>query len=101
MKLAPLIVKFAKVTMNGSQKMSAVGWDKLREAVCSTNSSCKLRKLELKIAKNDDDVIRWTIWGRLFFGVGGQQPLVPLLLLGPPFFQIILFGSTTLFNRDD
>jgi hypothetical protein len=25
-----------------------------------------------------------------------QQPLVPLLLLGPPFFLIILFGSTTL-----
>jgi hypothetical protein len=24
------------------------------------------------------------------------QPLVPLLLLGPPFFPIILFGSTTL-----
>jgi hypothetical protein len=27
---------------------------------------------------------------------GGQRPLVPLLLLGPPFFTIILFGSTTL-----
>jgi hypothetical protein len=26
----------------------------------------------------------------------GQRPLVPLLLLGPPFFPIILFGSTTL-----
>jgi hypothetical protein len=26
----------------------------------------------------------------------GQRPLVPLLILGPPFFQIILFGSTTL-----
>jgi hypothetical protein len=26
----------------------------------------------------------------------GQWPLVPLLLLGPPFFPIILFGSTTL-----
>jgi hypothetical protein len=25
-----------------------------------------------------------------------QRPLVPLLLLGPPFFLIILFGSTTL-----
>jgi hypothetical protein len=30
----------------------------------------------------------------LFFG--GQRPLVPLLLLGPPFVLIILFGSTTL-----
>jgi len=45
--------------MNGSQKMSAVGWEKLRDAVCSSTSTCKLRKLELKIAKNDDDVIRW------------------------------------------
>ena len=58
MKLAPLVVKFSKVTMNGSQKMTAVGWEKLREAVCSSNSSCKLTRLELKIAKNDDDVIR-------------------------------------------
>jgi hypothetical protein len=29
----------------------------------------------------------------------GQRPLVPLLLLGPPFFPIILFGSTTLLTR--
>jgi hypothetical protein len=28
-----------------------------------------------------------------------QQPLVPLLLLGSPFFPIILFGSTTLLIR--
>jgi hypothetical protein len=28
----------------------------------------------------------------------GQQPLVPLLLLGPPFFLIILFGTTTLLS---
>jgi hypothetical protein len=27
--------------------------------------------------------------------LGGQRPLVPLLLLGPPFFSIILFVSTT------
>jgi hypothetical protein len=26
---------------------------------------------------------------------------VPLLLLGPPFFPIILFGSTTLLTRDE
>jgi hypothetical protein len=32
----------------------------------------------------------------LLFLVGGQKPLVPLLLLGLPFFPIILFGSTTL-----
>jgi hypothetical protein len=33
------------------------------------------------------------------FFVLGQQPLVPLLLLRPPFFLIILFGSTTLLTR--
>jgi hypothetical protein len=31
--------------------------------------------------------------------LGGQRPLVPLLFLGPPFFPIILFGSTTLLTR--
>jgi hypothetical protein len=32
----------------------------------------------------------------------GQQPLVPLLLLGPPLlFPIILFGSATLKTGDD
>jgi hypothetical protein len=30
------------------------------------------------------------------FIFGGHWPFVPLLLLGPPFFPIILFGSTTL-----
>jgi hypothetical protein len=34
-----------------------------------------------------------------FFGLGGQRPLVPLLLLGPLFFPIILFGSTTLLTK--
>lgn len=58
-KLAPLIVKFPNVSMNGSQKISLAGWEKLRETVCSATSTCKLRKLELKIAKNDDDVIRF------------------------------------------
>jgi hypothetical protein len=31
------------------------------------------------------------IFDLVFFG-GGQRPLVPFLLLGPPFFPIILFG---------
>jgi hypothetical protein len=31
--------------------------------------------------------------------LGGQRPLVPLLLLGPPFFPIILFLSITLLTR--
>jgi hypothetical protein len=31
-----------------------------------------------------------------FFWGGGQRPLVPLLLHGPPFFLMILFLSTTL-----
>ena len=29
-KLAPLIAKFEKVTLNGSQKMTAVGWEEVR-----------------------------------------------------------------------
>jgi hypothetical protein len=38
---------------------------------------------------------------RVFLGGegGGQQPLLPLLLLDPPFFSTILFGSTTLLTR--
>lgn len=61
-KLAPLIIKFEKVTLNGSQKMTAVGWEELRATVCNMSSqpsSVKLRKLELKITKNDEDVIRF------------------------------------------
>jgi hypothetical protein len=35
--------------------------------------------------------------GMYAFGIFlGQGPLVPHLLLGPPFYPIILFGSTTL-----
>ena len=92
-KLAPLMAKFEKVTLNGSQKMTAVGWEEVRydqsydvfifililkcinifhlrqvkfhfrSTICgsmATNpSSVKLRKLELKITRNDDDVIRF------------------------------------------
>ena len=29
-KLAPLIAKFEKVTLNGSQKMTAIGWEEIR-----------------------------------------------------------------------
>ena len=29
-KLAPLMAKFEKVTLNGSQKMTAVGWEEVR-----------------------------------------------------------------------
>jgi hypothetical protein len=36
----------------------------------------------------------FNLWNYVMFV--GQQPLVPFLLLGPPFFPIILFGSTTL-----
>ena len=33
-KLSPLIVKFERVTLNGSQKMTAVGWDRLGSTIC-------------------------------------------------------------------
>jgi hypothetical protein len=39
--------------------------------------------------------------GKCFFGGRDQRPLVPLLLLSHPFFPIIIFSSTTLFNWDD
>ena len=61
-KLAPLIVKFEKVTLNGSQKMTSIGWEQLRSTICNMSmqpSSVKLRKLELKITKNEEDVIRF------------------------------------------
>jgi hypothetical protein len=37
--------------------------------------------------------------GQVFIRFWGQQPLVPLPLLGPPFFQIIIFLSTALSTR--
>lgn len=52
-KLIPLMIKFQKVTLNGSQKISSQGWDNLGQAI--KTSGCKLRKLELKIASKDDD----------------------------------------------
>ena len=57
-KLCPLIAKFERVSLNGSQKMTAIGWDSLASTICSTATHSKLRSLELKISKNDDDVIR-------------------------------------------
>ncbi len=33
-KLSPLIVKFERATLNGSQKMTAVGWDRLGATIC-------------------------------------------------------------------
>jgi hypothetical protein len=40
---------------------------------------------------------------RFFFGGGGRvsDPLVPLLLLGPPFFQLFFFGVLHPVTRDD
>ena len=57
-KLCPLIVKFDKVYLNGSQKMTAVGWDHLASTIRNPNANSKIRVLGLRIAKNDDDVIR-------------------------------------------
>ena len=59
MKLSPLIIKFEKVSLNGSQKMTALGWERLSTNICSPASHSKIRELQLKIAKNDDDVIRF------------------------------------------
>jgi hypothetical protein len=45
-----------------------------------------------------DEEVTSAIYLHVFFwGGGGQRPLVPLLLLGPPFFVRLFFlGSTTL-----
>ncbi|TRY73782.1 hypothetical protein TCAL_16897 [Tigriopus californicus] len=56
--LAPLMIKFEKVTMNGSQKLTPYGWNHLAEVIIESNT-CRLKKLELKITKTDDDIIRF------------------------------------------
>jgi hypothetical protein len=55
-KLAPIITKFDKVTLNGSQKMTHLGWNNLGAAIKSTDSKSKLKKLEMKIAKNEAEL---------------------------------------------
>ena len=54
--LAPLLVKFQHVTLNGSQKIQSFGYCKLGKAI--REPGCKMTKLELKISKNDDATIR-------------------------------------------
>ena len=45
--------------MNGSKKMTAVGWDCLAATIWVSGAHSKLRSLMLKITKNDNDVIRY------------------------------------------
>ena len=54
--LAPLMVKFQHVTLNGSQKIQSSGYFKLGRAI--REPGCKMAKLEFKISKNDDATIR-------------------------------------------
>ena len=54
--LAPLLVKFDRVTLNGSQKIQSLGWLRLGKAI--REPGCRMKKLELKISKNDDATIR-------------------------------------------
>ena len=56
-KLTPLIIKFDRVTMNGSQKMTSLGLDILGKGIRSPG--CRLKKLELKVAKHDEATIRF------------------------------------------
>lgn len=58
-KLCPLIVKFDKVYLNGSQKMTVSGWDHLANTILNPNAHSRLKVLGLRIAKNDDDVMRF------------------------------------------
>jgi hypothetical protein len=51
------------------------------------------------IRKHRVDKVAWP--SHFFLGGGGQWPLVPLLLLSPPFFPIILFWVHHLVHQDD
>ena len=50
---------FSQVTLNGSQNVTSEGWEHLSSQICSAQTHSKLRELELKISKTDDDVIRF------------------------------------------
>ena len=54
--LAPLMVKFQHVTLNGSQKILSFGYCNLGKAI--REPGCKMTKLELKISKNDENTMR-------------------------------------------
>ena len=55
-KLAPLLTKFDKVSLNGAQKITSEGWDCLAEAIKLPGN--RLRKIELKITKTDENTIK-------------------------------------------
>jgi hypothetical protein len=54
---------------------------------------CDNRSKWRPLWRQGDQIVRLVDWPIVFLG---QRPLVPLLLIGPPFFLMILFGSTTL-----
>lgn len=74
-KLAPVILKFENVTLNGSQCLDLRGWDTLKEAICGMSvipKSIKLKVLELKIQQKDKDVIKE---GQNFL-IGKQEKII-------------------------
>ena len=53
-KLCKLIVKFKMVTLNGSQRITALGWELFGNQIKSVAGG-RLKKLELKIAAKNED----------------------------------------------
>ena len=51
-KLTPLLVNFDWVTLNGNQKICSIGWKTFSTIV--SKHGLKIKKLELKIAKNEN-----------------------------------------------
>ena len=72
-ELLKLIIKFEYVTINGYQKITDYGWEKLSDAIInSSNSGLKLRKIQLKVTtKKDND--RWTIDKDIFLEEFGRS----------------------------
>lgn len=73
-QMAPLMAKFEKVILNGTQSLTHEGWTTLNKLIYRMSvvpNSVKLRVLELKIEKKKEDVLKE---GReLFWGDKGKM----------------------------
>ena len=71
--LAPLMAKFEKVILNGTQTLTWEGWNTLRNVIFRMSvipKSVKLQALELKVKKRKKDVIKE---GRKYLGERGDE----------------------------
>ena len=58
--LAPLTSKFHTVALNGEQKITLSGWSTFSEVL--RRPECKIKKLELKIVKSEEQNLQLTIF---------------------------------------